>query len=182
MKSLKLLIAIVWLVFLILVVVLVLEIRQGDSLRKEAADISKRIDDAEKARPKLKILAKDIEDLEQELSKINLKIPDNEQVPLELIKQLTVMANKEKLKKIRVSYGDNSSSAQMTTTGGLKVNTVVITLACEAGYPNLMAFLKQVADMDRIIYVDEVRIERVKDMNPRQRVSVKLLAYTFITS
>ena len=184
MKSLKIIIAIVWILFLGMAALIFFEVRRGDSLRQEVAAVTKRIDDAEKARPKLAILAKDIDDLEVDLSKINLKIPDNEKVPLELIKRLTVLANKSRLKKIEFSYGDNASSGalQKTTAEGLRVDTSIINLSCEAEYPRLMAFLKQVSEMDRILYVDEIKISRVKETNPRQRIAIKLLGYTFITN
>lgn len=207
MKTFKLFISIIGLAFLVIMPLFVFEMRKGMFLRNELIEKRATVKDAVQAATKLEKLQKDMDDLQRENERIDERIPQNEKEPLTLIKQLTLLSNSQRVKNLKVAYSetkkissststpqvvyqdgqDSSSLPQATqpTTSvqdvSFKIKKQYIQMDFECQFPQLLGLLREIYKLPRLVSVDSVQIKRDEKILPRQKVTVNLISYTFIS-
>lgn len=122
---------------------------------------------------------------------LNKMVPAGESQPLTLIKTLihiggemglknAVFSIKEAKKQPDLSIGQTFGAPRQPTAGPqLMPRPLDIEINFEAAYLQILGFLKKLADLERVVAVKDILIERKKEILPRQKVTLELAAYTF---
>lgn len=128
----------------------------------------------------------------QQWESLNKMVPTGESQPLALIKTLihiggeiglknAVFSIKEVKKQPDVSMGQTFAAPQQASAGPqLLPRPLDIEINFEAAYLQILGFLKKLMDLERIVAVKGILIERKKEILPYQKVTLVLVAYTFL--
>lgn len=197
MKSFKLILIIIGIFIAVFSTLLVLEVRTFSGLKEAIAEKSSRIAEAKKTQKESTELEQEVLKLQQEVKEVEYKIPKGEVKPLRLFEEITLLAYKQGMKNVSFTSGeeedgeaplesagapeefDEDYSAAPGAPNSIQVKPLVFTMECESEYQTLLTFLKELFAMERIVTVESVRVERVQDLIPRQKVTLKLTTYTF---
>lgn len=152
----------------------------------------------------LKKLEQRSEGFREEEKRLLRKIPLNDKQPLDLIKELIRAAGESGLKEIdfdlkeeKARSGGNLSGGRPespgmgmgTMPGAQKPSSaaqpdgqpreVSLEMNCRGTFPQLLVFLKKTVELERVVTVEKADIEREKELIPSQKISLRLIAYTF---
>lgn len=202
MKKTGLLVNSAILILLILVISFCLwQLRENVSLRQELDKKGQELKDVESNSRHLEALKKQNQDLSYKEEAIKRKVPVNEKQPISLIKTLTVIAGETGLRKAvfsikeMASQGGSASArslgqppgqtlASPTTQGStglpMGIKPIEIGVSSEATYLQALSFLERLMNLERVIVVDELTIERKKEILPYQQVSLQISTYSFL--
>lgn len=138
--------------------------------------------------------------LEGKKETINKKAPRGEKYPLELIKTFTMIGGETGLKKTVFSIKEEKNKAQdtLTTSSGYiegsrtghaptrseppktGLTPIEFEMKFEAVYPQLLSFLQKLMQVERLVTVNQIKIERKKELLPYQQITLQLTTYTFL--
>lgn len=147
--------------------------------------------EARSAGKRLKALQKQVQDLEQKEKTIGIRVPAHEKLPFILIRTLTAIAGEAGLKKpaFRIDETDETQAQQITQqdapavqgdTGALPgPKPIKLQMSFEATYQQALSFLEKINNLERVVKVEQIKIERKKEILPCQKVSLQLVTYTF---
>lgn len=153
----------------------------------------------------LKKLEKQAESFREEEKKLHQKIPLNDTQPLDLVKTLIRIAREAGLKEIDFDLkektartNNNVSGEGVPGAGAAGMMTIArvekpsfdaqsdrqprpvsLEMNCQGTFPELLLFLEKTAKLERVVIVEKVDIEREKKLTPGQKISLRLIAYTF---
>lgn len=160
-------------IFLALVVSLFLmQTRSVSRLNKRLADLRSKIQNPEEMQGNKDKFVREVEEKEKFFSQ---KVSYNEKEPLELIKQLTLLAQEQGLESIEFTI-------QKRQQQEANISRLPFAMNMEGEFRQLVLFLEAVSNLDRLVSVDGIEIERKEKILPRQKVSLQLIAYTFLSS
>ena len=141
----------------------------------------------------------DSQGLEEKKETINKRVPRGEKYPLELIKTFTRIGEETGLKKMAFSIkeakdkpldtpttsagyieGSRTGPAAPTRSGPSKTGLTPIEfeMKFEAVYPQLLSFLQKLMQVERLVTVNQIEIERKKELLPYQQITLQLTTYT----
>ncbi len=96
---------------------------------------------------------------------------------------MTVTQQQEGLEEDSSGAQENQAQIAETQTYAAAPATgpvpVKLELSFEATYPQALNFLKRVSGLERVVAVESIKIGRKKEILPYQKVSLKLVAYSF---
>jgi len=192
--------------FLIIGSLLIFNFRVNVNLKRELKEKTEKVKKTEEAEKELERLEKEIITLQEEATHIEERIPQNEEVPLELMKKLTVLGELAGFRNLKIeyltektlsaetaafSYAGNTSSVDYSSTQTQNVsssrtqsNTInvkerYIKMNFECEFPEMVSFLKEILELERLLTIESVEVKRDKRILPRQKVIINLTAYTF---
>lgn len=154
---------------------------------------------ARSASKRLKGLQKQFLALEQKEKTMGLRVPVDEKYPFSLIRTLTSIAGEIGLKNpsfavkrapdspVQTSDDKLTQEAGLSEAAGILASSslppgprpVRIEMDFTATYRQLLKFLDRLANLERIVAAEEIKIERDKKTLPRQRISLQLVTYLF---
>ncbi|MFH0790306.1 MAG: type 4a pilus biogenesis protein PilO [Candidatus Omnitrophota bacterium] len=195
MKKINLIINLAAGVFLLLMILVSLwQFNTTIILRRTFAEKKKELKAAKVASRRLEKLAEQSQDLQQKEGTSYKRIPVNEKQPLGLMKALMRLGGEIGLKEmsLNVSSG-NQINAGFGTGAGLiggadqagsektrpKPKPVYIQMDCEGTFSHLLAFLEQLLNLERLVAVEKVTIERKEKILPYQQISLEIVTYTY---
>lgn len=76
---------------------------------------------------------------------------------------------------------DQTSQPALSSESSLQVKPLSIKMTFECEFPRLISFLKEISELERLVSIEQIKIERSEKILPRQKVTLKLVAYTFLT-
>ena len=77
--------------------------------------------------------------------------------------------------------GPASGNQVKSSNDPLMVNPIFIRMTFEAPYPQVFLFLEKLQALKRVVSVEDIQVNRVENISPYQKVTLKLVAYTLIT-
>jgi Tfp pilus assembly protein PilO len=171
-----------------------LEIRKNFYLKKEYIDKNQELQKAQYAQAHLKELQAQLRQKEEEAKKLNRRIPENEKAPLALMKRIISSASQFEVRNMEFSLkkaqGEQGSMAkgmgigEITSSDSLetKVQPLSFKLTFECTFSNLILFLDWLSDLERLVSIENIKIEREDKILPRQKITLQLVVYTLLSS
>lgn len=159
------------------------QIRLNSSLRQELHNKKEEFKEASSAGKRLKKLQKQIQELEEREKIIDNRVPRNEQQPLNLVRTLTGLAADIGLKNTVFTIKErkaSSSEPAMNAPLPPGLDSLRLEMSFEGVYSQALDFLKRAERIERVVAVEKVEIERKKEILPCQKVTLELVAYTFL--
>lgn len=198
MKKINLVISLAAGVFLLLMILVSLwQFNTTVILRRTLAEKKKEIKETRTASRRLEKLAEQSQNLKQKEEASYKKIPVNEKQPLGLIKALMRLGGEIGLKEMSFSIKDVSLGNQANTgseTGAIpsegagqsgsekprpKPKPVYIQMECEGTFSHLLTFLERLLNLERLVSVEQITIERKEKILPYQQISLEVVTYTY---
>lgn len=209
MKKMDLLINLAILLVLILLISLFLWQRQINlPLREELNKKNEELKDAANASLHLEKLEKQSQNLQDKEKELYKMVPSGEKQPLDLIKTLTRIAREAGLREITFEIRDTSSKSQsgsamapwkrasdddLSDDAPAAVATAVVSSGMSPNEPKptylemnfegtfvlLLNFLEKINNLERLVTIEEINIERSEKILPYQKISMQLIAYSF---
>lgn len=185
------------------------QVNTGLSLRNALAEKKAELKEAQKTSKHLKKIERLALDLEEKEKVILQKAPLGEQHPFSLIKALTVLADEIKLKNTAFRVKENlpgaTASAQsqaavlpndaMTediasqpSVDGIQfqsqpspvgLQSLPFEMRFDSTYLQLLKLLQKIHTLQRVITVEQIKVERKKELAPFQKITLLLTAYSF---
>lgn len=183
MKGFKIIIAFLMVVTLAMGVFFVLEIVKNRALKSQANEMTQKLKMVKNSQKEYNKLKNEIDQLEQGIASVNKRIPQNERIPFRLIKGLTLLANQEGLRNFDFSYNNEyvTNPAKFSDSGqDLAVVPIFVVMNCEGSFKRLISFLRRVVELDRVVSVTNIEVDRDEKILPRQRIKIELITYTFL--
>jgi len=146
-----------------------LELEQKNREYQKAKSTSKRVERLEHQQDYLT-------QKEQELNNI---LPVDEKQPLSLIKELIHLGGEVGLKEESFKVRDESSEVQVTGESQAQLKTRYVEMNFEGTFQELTSFLEKLNDTKRLVWVEEIKIERKVNILPYQKNYLKLVTGTF---
>jgi len=114
-------------------------------------------------------------DLKTQESFVEARIPLNEKDPVSVLKLLSRVATEADISKISM-HSKSRERSQDIYGEDLYRFPLVIELQC--GYSELCTFLNRILSLDRLLLIQNLSIERKKELLPQLKVTLTLFAYT----
>ncbi|MFH1339343.1 MAG: type 4a pilus biogenesis protein PilO [Candidatus Omnitrophota bacterium] len=173
MKKTRLVFALTLVILLALVATLFLmQTRLVSRLNNKLADIRSMIQQREQMQSNTDKFIGELEEKERFFSQ---KVSRQEKEPLELIRQLTLLAQQHGLKSIEFAI-----QKRQKEEGDIYRLPFVMNL--EGEFRQLVLFLEAISNLEMPVSVDGINIERKEEILPRQKISLQLAAYTLLSS
>jgi Tfp pilus assembly protein PilO len=151
------------------------------ALRSEFDKKEKELEKAQKANRRLESLSKKSQQLGNELNLLDKRIPKGQQQPLDLIKAITETATRIGLRKPVFNIKAASSLEDPSPiTLGQDANSLFFEMVFEGTFSQTLDFLKAISELERLVSVEKMQIERGEHILPRQKVTLNLVAYTAV--
>lgn len=157
-----------------------------EQLRKKADELK----EAKSASKSLKKLQGRLQDIAESEKKINNQVPYAEKYPFSLIRTLTAAAGEMGLRKAVFSIQeekDTSPSSAATPPAAEYSQTsqagpvpIELEMKFEGAYPQLLDFLQKLMRLERLVAVNQIKIERKEKLLPYQQITLQLTTYTFL--
>ncbi len=144
---------------------------------------SKELKISRSSQKHLEKLKSELDLLENKEKALNRMIPRGEEQPLGLIKSIVRLGNEMGVMKIDfdlmppLALGGAAGDGSEPGSGGVKA--LYFTMNCEVTFIQFLKFLDKLTNLERIVEVRGIKIERVKDMLPYQKISLELVTYSF---
>ena len=74
-----------------------------------------------------------------------------------------------------------SGNAGKSSRGPTEFTPMFIRMTFEAPYPQLLLFLQKIQTLERIVSIEEIKVNRGEKIFPRQEVTLRLVTYTLMT-
>jgi len=161
---------------LLLSFVFFVEFKKNVVSKKELARKKQELKDAQKASKKLADLEKQAEELHQRQARVQRQVAPQEYKPFDLIRAVARTGARSGLRAIKFELLPADPAAAEAVPG---VAEVIFRIDCEATFPQVLGFLKGLAELERIVGVKKLEISRQPRSLPYQAVSVTLATYTF---
>jgi len=161
---------------LLLAFVFFLTFKGNVVLKKELDQKKEELKVAQKASRKLADLEKQADELLQREKKLQRQVARQEYRPFALIRTITKTGTKTGLRAIRFEVLPPVPTGETAFPG---VTEVQFRMDCQATFPQMLTFLKEVEGLERIVAVRAVDIKRQPETIPYQSVVVTLATYTF---
>lgn len=78
------------------------------------------------------------------------------------------------------SQAGQPSQSPLSSTTNLEVKPLAIKMTFECEFSHLVSFLREILNLERLVSVEEIKIERSEKILPYQKVTLKLVTYTFL--
>jgi Tfp pilus assembly protein PilO len=174
----------IWIVMGILVILSVFvflwQLKTNSAIRKNFTKKDQELKDAQKAGRRLAELEKQSQDLKDKEKVLVERVPSAEKDPLASIKIITQLGSKKGL--IKMSFKIKTASAlagQSPYNLGAGLSALYFVMECQATYPQLLDFLKELMNLKRVVAVEKIEVRRDEKALPYQRISINLVAFTF---
>ncbi|MCX7927069.1 MAG: type 4a pilus biogenesis protein PilO [Candidatus Omnitrophica bacterium] len=153
---------------------LVQRLEQKNIELKEAQKASKKIGELEK---------KGIE-LKKKEAKIYRQIAQKEEQPLELIKNIHKLATRQGMRNITFEFKKESAvkvdqKDNPPPSAKSPFKTKFFQMKAQATYPQLVSFIKELYELERIVAIEQIEIVRDKNIVPYQQVTIDMQTYVF---
>lgn len=159
------------------------QVRTNISLKQELNTKRGEFKEAKSASKRLKKLQQQIQELEEREKTINSMVTRNEQQPLGLVRALSGLAADAGLKNaaftIKAKKADASDTQAMEAPLPAGLDSLRLEMSFEAALAQTLDFLKKAAKIERVVAAEKIEIGREKEISPRQKVTLELVAYTF---
>jgi Tfp pilus assembly protein PilO len=157
------------------------QLKTNTGLRKELDKKEKELEKSEKASRRLADLSKKSHLLSNELNLFEKKVPKGQQQPLDLIKTITDVGNRIGLRNA-VFHVKTASVLEdpLPVTLGQDADSLFFEMVFEGTFSQTLDFLKAISELERLVSVEKMQIERGEDILPRQKVILNLVAYTAV--
>lgn len=188
MKRTKLSVNMMVLIVLILLLgVSALLFKKNRDLKHTLKEKRLELKEAKLASRKLEALEKQSQDLKRKEDSLHRKAPFNEKQPLGLVKKLISIAGEKGLRGMTIIIKEKKETASGAQEEPVQPEPVesgpaprYLELKFESNFSQLLGFLEQVFNLERIVKVEGISIERKKEVSAYQRVSLELVTYTFL--
>ncbi|MBI4846901.1 MAG: hypothetical protein HY810_10605 [Candidatus Omnitrophica bacterium] len=197
MKNFRIIMIIFGGIFIGLCSLLIFFIIENSKLKAEKDEKTKLIQEAVNIDKEVEKIRDEIDKLNLEKNNVDKMIPENETGPFIVIKEATYLSRQSGIRKVEIDYGAKDQNlpavlAQLMSreedTGTLLtpipalvegVKQFIIGMNFEATFAQSLDFFEAVLSLERIFIIESIKIERVKEIFPNQRVTLVLTAYTF---
>jgi Tfp pilus assembly protein PilO len=157
------------------------QLKTNTGLRTEFDKKEKDLEKARKASRHLESLSKKSQQLGNELNLLNKRVPKGQQQPLDLIKTITEAANRIGLRNPVFNVKTASSLVDPSPVAlGQDAESLFFEMVFEGTFSQTLDFLKTLSELERLVSVEKMQIERGEDILPRQKVTLNLVAYTAV--
>jgi Tfp pilus assembly protein PilO len=172
------------LVALLVVFIFISQLRSHQTLRSELGSKKEELKEAQSASKKMEALEKKSQELKLKENKIKKRVLVKDIQPLGLIKTITGLSNKEGLRKI--SFEMKSVSANVSKDSKAAPAAVVtgpipvyFQMKFNSTFSQALKFLKDLNDLERIVTIEKIEIDRETSILPYQSVTLDLVTYYF---
>ncbi len=80
---------------------------------------------------------------------------------------------------VQQSYSVDQSGTQVFSSSTEEIKEIYLDVNCEGDINQLLIFLGKLMNMERLVKVDGIKIERKKEILPYQKISLEIVTYTF---
>ncbi|OPX30507.1 MAG: hypothetical protein B1H08_01580 [Candidatus Omnitrophica bacterium 4484_171] len=177
------------------------QVKETSIIKRRLSDRKSILQEMRSAERKSKKIKRKVIESKQKEKEILRKIPKNKKSIFVLMKELTAIGNSMGIKSISFVIGkspreDNKALKKNimrkrrnphmfnnpeSTKSGL-ITAYHFKMSFAASYMELYDFIKKIISMERVVSLESIEIERNKEYFPRQKVSLKLITYTFSDS
>lgn len=163
----------------------------GRKLARELAEKTDRVTEAKEAKVKSQKLQAEVISMHAEMTGIEEKIPQDEMLSFGLIRRITLVAARYGFRQVEFSAPQEPAAAKTFGAGavpkqapksGLEVKSVFLQMSCEGEYTKLIDFLRAVSELDRLVLVNQLTIQRLPGSIPRQSLVIEFITYTFASA
>lgn len=77
------------------------------------------------------------------------------------------------------NYPPDQSATQVNPSAPGEIREVYLDVNCEGNIQQLLIFLEKLMNLERLVKVDGIKIEREKEILPYQKISLEIVTYTF---
>jgi len=170
--------------FLIILVIVIFlwQFRTNSTLRRDLSAKKKAVKQVQQANRRFEELKKQSGELKQEEELLDKRLPVGEKQPMGLIRQITLLAREKGLGKINFRIKSASALQEGTNPAvdsGKDLIPLYFEMSFETTFPQLLEFLKELADLERVITVEKLVIIREEGILPKQKINLSLVTYTF---
>jgi hypothetical protein len=169
---------------LLVIFFFILQLQDNQKLNKELKEKKEEFSEAQNASRKMAELEKKSQELKQKEVKMKKRVTVADSQPLGLIKAIAGSAGKMGLRK--VSFEMNQSSSLTSKDGKAPPvppqsgpNPVYFKMKFDSTFNQALKFIKELGEMERIVSVDKIEINRGTDNLPYQSVTLALVTYYF---
>lgn len=185
-------------IIILLCVCFAWQLKTNISLKQELNTKREEFKEARYASRRLKKLQRQIQEMQEREKTINNMVTRNEQQPLGLVRTLSGLAADTGLKNAAFTIkgkkaappgtqameaplpaGIDSGTQAMEAPLPAGIDSLRLEMSFEAALAQTLDFLKKTTDIERVVEVEKAEIERKKEILPRQKVTLELVAYTF---
>jgi Tfp pilus assembly protein PilO len=172
------------LVALLVIFVFILQLQSHQTSRKELDSKNEELKEAQSASRKMEELEKKSQELKQKENKMKKRVVVGDIQPLGLIKTITGTANKLGLRKIRFELKSASATASKDSpaapvVAGSGPIPVYFQMKFNSTFSQVIKFLGDLKDLERIVTVEKIEIDREDNTIPYQAVILDLATYYF---
>ncbi|MCX5708942.1 MAG: hypothetical protein NTY14_08270 [Candidatus Omnitrophica bacterium] len=172
------------LVALLVVFFFILQMQSHQTVRKELDAKKEELKEAQTASRKMGELEKKSQELKLKENKMKKRVVVGDIQPLGLIKTITGSANKLGLRKISfelksVSALASKDSKPVLVVPGSGPVPVYFQMKFNSTFSQTLKFLGDLKDLERIVTVEKIEIDRETSTLPYQPVTLDLMAYYF---
>jgi Tfp pilus assembly protein PilO len=172
MKKTRLVFGLILVILLALVAALFLmQTRIVRRLNNKLADLRSRVQQREQMQSNID---KFIQELEEKKRFFFQKVSTDEKEPLELIKQLTLLAQEHGLKSIEFAVQKRQSEEG-------NIYRLPFIMNMEGEFRQLLLFLEAISNLEKLVTIDGIKIERKEEILPRQEITLRLATYTLLS-
>jgi Tfp pilus assembly protein PilO len=171
--------------FVVLVFVVFLwQLRANSIFRRNLSAKKKEVKETQQANRRFEELKKQSDELKLKEELLEKRLPIGEKQPMGLIKKITLLARARGLEKINFQIKSKSSLEETKSAVALAkdLTPLYFEMEFETTFPALLEFLKELANLERVIAVEKMDIKREKEILPNQKITLSLITYTFQTS
>lgn len=173
--------------FLVILVIFVFlwQFRVNLLLRQNLSARKKEVKAMQKANRRFVELKKQSEELKHKRELLDKRLPVGEKQPMDLIKGITLMVRGKGLEKINFEIKSQSALGEENiSTLNLEKDLAPLyfEMKFETTFPQLLEFLKDLMNLERVVSVEKLIIIREKEILPNQKVTLSLVTYTLQTS
>lgn len=178
--------------------VFVWQLRSGARINAEFAASEKALAALRVSSSRSRELRRLQADLDEQEARLFRRIPAETGHPLGLIREISSLAKSSGFRAFTIELVAQDASADVPApaaaagqdpaaggkSGKTKKNAVgprvvAMDIRCEAGFADLLLFLRRLYGLERIVSMEKLRIQRVDASLPRQSVEMRIHAYSF---
>ncbi|MBU4479105.1 MAG: hypothetical protein KKH34_08510 [Candidatus Omnitrophica bacterium] len=176
-------------------------INENTKMLEQKNLLNAKIQEARNAQREIDKVQAEVNRLDMETTEIEKMVPVHDEQPLSLIKQMTLLANQLQLKNAEFTYRGNfpdTVGAALENRGlegeegglpvmaasaaqdGLAVQRLIVQMRFEGNFKQADDFFKKLFTLGRLVSVERIRMERDEKIMPRQKITLIIIAYSFL--